>query len=675
MGNGMSQILPGLYLGNFIDAKDLEQLTRNKITHIVSIHESPQPLLQDITYLRIPLPDTPEANIKRHFKECITFIHQCRLHGGNCLVHCLAGISRSTTVVVAYVMAVTELSCQEVLEAIRTIRPVANPNPGFRQQLAEFGGGAARKVRRHLKQRYGASPFNDEEEIRALLPAGRGGPSRTEGALQGRVPRGRDIRSTTPFLLRVKRTFSCIPACLNPVCAPPPSGAGSVGRERESETRPRFRFLIPSTFPGRGAAMAAPGGPMRLKEWLIAQIDSGRYPGLRWENRHRTLFRIPWKHAAKQDYRQQQDAALFKAWAIYKGKYHEGTDKADPSTWKTRLRCALNKSTDFQEVPERSQLDISEPYKVYQIVSDSTWAAEKDGETQSPAKDQQDSTVGSPEEDAQKGSVEMCHVSPLPLLSAHQTEQGCHMRGAFYRWNPPHGHVLPRPPPFLPVEDINHSDSWLHVRLYYCDLLVKEVTTRTAEGCRITSRPAPADSERLYGPSCMEQIEFPPPRALGGSGRVAGMNGVLERLLPHLERGVLLWVAPEGVFMKRQCQGRVYWNGPLAPHRDGPNKLEREKTYKLLDTQQFLQQLRGYLSHGQPMPQYQIHLCFGEEFPTSAGQHFQKLIMAHIEPVFARELLHHAQRMGPMLLRDCPQPCARSPSSHTTHVLRQLCQP
>ncbi|XP_057288242.1 LOW QUALITY PROTEIN: dual specificity protein phosphatase 15 [Pezoporus wallicus] len=681
MGNGMSQILPGLYLGNFIDAKDLEQLTRNKITHIVSIHESPQPLLQDITYLRIPLPDTPEANIKRHFKECITFIHQCRLHGGNCLVHCLAGISRSTTVVVAYVMAVTELSCQEVLEAIRTIRPVANPNPGFRQQLAEFGGGAARKVRRHLKQRYGASPFNDEEEIRALLPAGRGGPSRTEGALQGRVPRGRDIRSTTPFLLRVKRTFSCIPACLKSPCVPsPPRGAGSaagagrVGRERESETRPRFRFLSPSTFPGRGAAMAAPGGPMRLKEWLIAQIDSGRYPGLRWENRHRTLFRIPWKHAAKQDYRQQQDAALFKAWAIYKGKHHEGTDKADPSTWKTRLRCALNKSTDFQEVPERSQLDISEPYKVYQIVSDGTWAAEKDGDTQSPAKNQQDSTVGSPQEDAQKGSV-MCHVSPLPLLSTHQTEQGCHLRGVFYRWNPTHGHVLPRPPPSLPVEDINHSDSWLHVRLYYCDLLVKEVTTRTAEGCRITSRPAPAGSERLYGPSCMEQIEFPPPRALGASGRVAGMTDVLERLLPHLERGVLLWVAPEGVFMKRQCQGRVYWNGPLAPHRDGPNKLEREKTYKLLDTQQFLQQLRGYLSHGQPMPQYQIHLCFGEEFPTSAGQHFQKLIMAHVEPVFARELLHHAQRMGPMLLRDCPQPCAPSPSSHITHVLRQLCQP
>ncbi|NWR78800.1 IRF4 factor, partial [Centropus unirufus] len=452
--------------------------------------------------------------------------------------------------------------------------------------------------------------------------------------------------------------------------------------------------------------MAEPGVPMRLKEWLIAQIDSGRYPGLRWEDPHRTLFRIPWKHAAKQDYRQHQDAALFKAWAVYKGKYHEGTDKADPSTWKTRLRCALNKSTDFQEVPERSQLDISEPYKVYQIVSDGS----RDPGTSLPSlllrqswprlsllpswpMEGQDSTWGP--------SGAAAHV---PLPSPPCPGPGYHVRGVFYGWNPTHGHLLPGPLSYLPVEDVNHSgrsrarrgapwvpphpqlgclrpdppltpDCWLHVRLYYCDVLVKEVTTRTAEGCRIASRAVPADSERLYGPSCMEQIEFPWPRTLGGSGRVAGMTDVLERLLPHLERGVLLWVAPEGVFMKRQCQGRVYWNGPLAPHRDWPNKLEREKTYKLLDTQQFLQQLRGYLSHGQPAPQYQIHLCFGEEFPTSAGHHFQKLIMAHVEPVFARELFHHAQRMGPTLLCNSPQPCAPGASSHIIRVLKQLCQP
>uniref|UniRef100_A0A8C8XC31 IRF tryptophan pentad repeat domain-containing protein n=1 Tax=Panthera leo TaxID=9689 RepID=A0A8C8XC31_PANLE len=117
--------------------------------------------------------------------------------------------------------------------------------------------------------------------------------------------------------------------------------------------------------------MAGAGGPQRLRDWLVAQIESGRYAGLRWEDAGKTLFRIPWKHAAQQGYQAQQDAALFRAWAIHKGRHLEGIDKEDPPTWKTRLRCALNKSADFCEVRERSQLDISDPYKVYRIVSGS----------------------------------------------------------------------------------------------------------------------------------------------------------------------------------------------------------------------------------------------------------------------------------------------------------------
>ncbi|XP_054628653.1 interferon regulatory factor 10 isoform X2 [Dunckerocampus dactyliophorus] len=112
------------------------------------------------------------------------------------------------------------------------------------------------------------------------------------------------------------------------------------------------------------------GHKKHLKEWLLAQVESGAFEGLRWEDEEKTMFRIPWKHAAKKDYKETDDAALFKAWALHKGKHREGKDRANPTVWKTRLRCALNKSTDFQMVPELSQLDISEPYKVYRIQRD-----------------------------------------------------------------------------------------------------------------------------------------------------------------------------------------------------------------------------------------------------------------------------------------------------------------
>lgn len=54
-----------------------------------------------------------------------------------------------------------------------------------------------------------------------------------------------------------------------------------------------------------------------------------------------------------------------------------------------------------------------------------------------------------------------------------------------------------------------------------------------------------------------------------------------------LETGVLLWLTPDGLYGKRLCQGRVYWEGPTAPYLDKPNKLEAQPC-KLFDTQQFL---------------------------------------------------------------------------------------
>ncbi|XP_006804543.2 interferon regulatory factor 9 [Neolamprologus brichardi] len=114
----------------------------------------------------------------------------------------------------------------------------------------------------------------------------------------------------------------------------------------------------------------------RLRSWIVEQVSSGKYPGLVWDDEAKTMFRIPWKHAGKQDFRKDEDAAIFKAWAEFKGKLTDG-GQDNPAAWKTRLRCALNKSPEFKEVMDRAQLDISEPYKVYRLVPISEQAVDE----------------------------------------------------------------------------------------------------------------------------------------------------------------------------------------------------------------------------------------------------------------------------------------------------------
>ncbi|XP_025034400.2 dual specificity protein phosphatase 22-A-like isoform X5 [Pelodiscus sinensis] len=123
----------------------------------------------DMTYLCISASDSSTQNLIQHFKESIRFIHECRLHGGGCLIHCLAGVSRSTTVLVAYLMTVTDLSWEECLAATKVVRSYVSPNFGFQQQLQEYERTLLKEYRSWVRQEYGKNPFNDQEELRRLL--------------------------------------------------------------------------------------------------------------------------------------------------------------------------------------------------------------------------------------------------------------------------------------------------------------------------------------------------------------------------------------------------------------------------------------------------------------------------------------------------------------------------
>lgn len=162
----MNKVLPGLYVGNFRDSKDPEQLKAHHITHILSIHDNARklPCNSDKEYLCILASDSPGQNLTQYFPACNDFIHTARLKGGSVLIHCLAGMSRSVTVAVVYVMCVTSLSWRDSLKAVRGARNVANPNVGFLKQLQDFETDRMNDERRRLKAKYPSMKLEEEDE-------------------------------------------------------------------------------------------------------------------------------------------------------------------------------------------------------------------------------------------------------------------------------------------------------------------------------------------------------------------------------------------------------------------------------------------------------------------------------------------------------------------------------
>jgi protein-tyrosine phosphatase len=134
-----SQILSYLFIGNFNAARNRNKLKQLGITHIINCCNpkyNPNIFPNDFVYVSIPVHDSRSENILQYFESTSALIEQIQLSGGKILVHCALGISRSVTLVMAYLLkANPTLSVTEILSLVRKSRPCANPNEGFIKQL------------------------------------------------------------------------------------------------------------------------------------------------------------------------------------------------------------------------------------------------------------------------------------------------------------------------------------------------------------------------------------------------------------------------------------------------------------------------------------------------------------------------------------------------------------
>lgn len=171
-----------IYIGSVIDAQSLEVLQMQGITHILNVAyecDFDELILKSkIVIKKIPLRDSSEQDLLSVMDEAYNFINECIQEGGKILVHCFAGVSRSVSVVIAYLIMrkirnSTSLNFslinnrnntiyKKMYQRVSSIRQESMPNFGFCCQLMEL---EKKELRTHTLRLNISTPDTDKEQV------------------------------------------------------------------------------------------------------------------------------------------------------------------------------------------------------------------------------------------------------------------------------------------------------------------------------------------------------------------------------------------------------------------------------------------------------------------------------------------------------------------------------
>ena len=132
----IDKITDKIYLGDIDGASDFDYFSKENINNVLSIINRPPDYSDEnkINHKIIDIDDFENVNIIKYFKECIEFIEKAN----KVFIHCMCGISRSSTIVIAYLMWKTHCSYYDAYFFVKNRRPFIDPNVGFIKQLQIF---------------------------------------------------------------------------------------------------------------------------------------------------------------------------------------------------------------------------------------------------------------------------------------------------------------------------------------------------------------------------------------------------------------------------------------------------------------------------------------------------------------------------------------------------------
>jgi protein-tyrosine phosphatase len=138
----MDKVTNYLYIGSLADVKSLPK-DSHEFDLIISLCSDSEtmrkyPAFKRIPVIHIDIDDSNNEDISLYFKSTYDLISAVRNRKERVLVHCRQGVSRSATIVIAYLMRKYKYSLNKAFEKLSKIRPIINPNDGFIQQLEEM---------------------------------------------------------------------------------------------------------------------------------------------------------------------------------------------------------------------------------------------------------------------------------------------------------------------------------------------------------------------------------------------------------------------------------------------------------------------------------------------------------------------------------------------------------
>ncbi|XP_074757786.1 interferon regulatory factor 5 [Athene noctua] len=449
--------------------------------------------------------------------------------------------------------------------------------------------------------------------------------------------------------------------------------------------------------------MDPPPRRVRLRPWLVAQVSSQRYPGLRWLDPERRRFVIPWGHATRNTPAPPEHDTIFKAWAQARGRLGAG---AAPPRWKATLRCALHKSREFRLLFDGPRARPPRPFRVYELCGGEPRSARGEGRSQHPTSPQHPKTAQHPqhppslladgaaeddcdsgEEEEEEEEEETTQLPELTALSIEDTQPGGDLLPPWTEEEeeeeePPSsscapGPLVPPPPPLppeaaggppepppaplaeggpppgppaaCPLAPAGHTVPNLLISPHMLPLTDLELEFRY-RGRRVSALTVSHPQgcrlfhARLRAPSHPAELFGPPaleqvPFPAAAAVPSQKQRFYTQRLLDVLDRGLALELRGQDLYALRLCQCRVFWTGPCAPPGPGPNPIEREKRTKLFSLEGFLNGLILFQKGQSTTPPPFEIFLCFGEEWPDQKPKEKKLIMVQVVPVAARLLL------------------------------------